>query len=223
MGSGTRTCTAGIDDNAYFTIDGIDTFSSGNSHQCPLDIALVCRGLKCGSGTCGAGGDCFNGACVCRLGWTTASCDVAFNSLLVAAELPLAPPAEKSSDDGTLWIIIGACIGGSLLVIAIGVGLFFAYTKNKAVPVHPKGTNAHSFGRPQQQVHPEPSGVQGDAEVQMQHRCRIHGPCVVHASSGACTCSHWHTKVVSWTPVCSLHVQPALPSSSPVDLAHHLA
>ena len=59
----------------------------------------ACRTLGCASGSCNpTGGDCFEGSCVCRLGYTGAACDTFLFGMQLAA-LPVAvfPPGPPPS------------------------------------------------------------------------------------------------------------------------------
>ncbi|KAG1664602.1 hypothetical protein FOA52_004477 [Chlamydomonas sp. UWO 241] len=123
LAGATVTCTSG----AAFSLTSLNVDITQGAVTCPIDTVSVCRSLQCGSTDCDlSGGDCFVGACLCHLGWTGARCST---SLRVEATV------EGSSTKK--WIIIGASVGGGLLVLAIMAALVYVYMRKNGAQIAP--------------------------------------------------------------------------------------
>eukprot|EP00955_Chlamydomonas_euryale_P002045 22707-Chlamydomonas_euryale.AAC.15 len=125
----TVTCSAAGSTISLPSVDGDLT----GSLRCPDDIAAVCRSLDCGTGACDRrGAQCFNGGCVCHLGWVGADCATPFDPALLRAASEGQTGGGGSSSSTTRAIIIGASIGGGVVALAVLAGIVFAYMNSKA-------------------------------------------------------------------------------------------
>ena len=85
-GRATVACPVG---GGLVSLGGVDPTITSGSILCPRDPATICRTLGCTPGACNAtGGDCFEGACICRLGFAGSDCSQA----LLGQQLPSTPP-----------------------------------------------------------------------------------------------------------------------------------
>lgn len=93
------------------------------SSGCPFNVTEVCDTLQCPASGCSAtGGDCLDGACVCRFGFMGATCANALvNDVLpqlgYAAFAP--PPPPLAAGPGARPAGVAAMLGATLLAVLL--------------------------------------------------------------------------------------------------------